>query len=57
MKTECCDIKIENNWRYCPKCGQECRVEIEKKHEWEFYMNGSFCKKCGQQIGTPYSCK
>lgn len=30
---------------------------IAKKHEWEFYMNGSFCKKCGAAIGSGVECK
>jgi len=26
--TECCNVPIAGDWRWCPKCGQECRVHI-----------------------------
>ena len=35
-----------------------CEVfETERKHEFVFYVNGSFCKYCNQPIGTPYPCE
>lgn len=33
------------------------RVAEGPKHEWEFYMNGSFCKRCGAQIGSGMPCR
>jgi hypothetical protein len=53
----------------CPECIEADRVRFpgdapnfpedkpeEIKHEWEFYVNGSFCKKCGAAIGSGQSC-
>jgi hypothetical protein len=54
----------------CPECIEADRVRFpgdapnfpedkpeEIKHEWEFYMNGSFCKRCGAAIGSGQPCK
>jgi hypothetical protein len=32
-------------------------IELEGKHEWQFYANGSFCRKCGASIGSGYPCR
>ena len=41
-----------------PTIGQiKAVLELDGKHEWEFYANGSFCRKCGAAIGSPYSCR
>jgi hypothetical protein len=32
-------------------------IDTEIKHEWEFYMNGSFCKRCGVQLGSNQPCR
>jgi hypothetical protein len=29
----------------------------ERKHSWQFYMNGTFCTRCGAGIGTPGECR
>ncbi|MET0786286.1 MAG: hypothetical protein ABWY25_06230 [Paenisporosarcina sp.] len=31
--------------------------EPKRKHQWEFYANGSFCKVCGATIGSDTECK
>jgi hypothetical protein len=28
----------------------------EPKHNWQFYMNGSFCTKCNAQLGSESPC-
>lgn len=28
-----------------------------KKHDWVFYMNGSFCSRCGVRIGSGTECQ
>jgi hypothetical protein len=28
-----------------------------RRHEWAFYMNGSFCTRCGAAIGDPTPCR
>lgn len=32
-------------------------IEGKRKHEWEFYANGSFCKHCGAAIGSGQECR
>jgi len=35
-----------------------CEVkEEERKHNWQFYMNGTFCKNCGAALGSGRSCR
>ena len=46
----------------CPECIEAKKVVFpedtkEKKHQWEFYANGSFCKICGAAIGSGQSCR
>lgn len=28
--TECCNVQIHSDQRYCPKCGYECRIHTRK---------------------------
>jgi hypothetical protein len=32
-------------------------VKAERKHAWQFYMNGTFCTRCGVAIGDSRECK
>jgi len=36
-------------------CAETIEVLIPK-HEWEFYMHGSFCKRCGVSVGSKREC-
>lgn len=27
------------------------------KHDWQFYMNGTFCSRCGEPIGSQQPCR
>lgn len=27
------------------------------KHDWQFYMNGSFCSRCSEPMGSPRPCR
>lgn len=30
ISTECCNVQIHSDQRYCPKCGYECRIHTRK---------------------------
>ncbi len=37
----------------------ECMISDppeKKKHDWCFYMNGTFCAKCNAPLGDPREC-
>ena len=47
--------------RLCSGIGHEemlriVNAQFPRKHQWEFYMNGSFCKVCGCGIGDTRAC-
>lgn len=39
IKSECCNIPLESNWRFCPSCGWECRINKTcSKEDWNKFV-------------------
>lgn len=57
--------EFERQVRLCSGLGREEMLRAvnahfdaqPRKHQWQFYMNGTFCTRCGCSIGDPEECK